>query len=236
MTLLAAYSFDESGTIVTDYAADHDFTISGTSGARTTSGHTNGGLTKSAVGMVNVAVPPFGQTPSRTVMLWAKGAGSTWYVQWYVASIDSGAWGILQIAPQIGAQARTSSTLARPLTATPTDGLWHHYAATYDGSNVRFYLDGSLAATSTLAGPLRTDADELQIMEWSDGSTTIDDLRIYDEALDAAAITAAMNTPVVETGSTPSGIKLWTGSAWADSGRARIWDGTQWALAGQAKT
>jgi hypothetical protein len=37
---------------------------------------------------------------------------------------------------------------------TPSTGVWYNYTATYDGSSsVKLYVDGSLSATNTLAGP-----------------------------------------------------------------------------------
>ncbi len=69
----------------------------------------------------------------------------------------------------------------------PTD-TWKHYAGTYDGQEVRLYVDGELAAT-TAAGPMPKSSAELFIGALMPGSRTLDgqmaDARIYDRALGA---------------------------------------------------
>ncbi|WP_372663573.1 LamG-like jellyroll fold domain-containing protein [Amycolatopsis kentuckyensis] len=199
MSLLAAYNVDEgvSDATVVDRAGNrNDFTLTN-SGVTRAAGHTGYGL--SNTGNANPAYPPnIGQTANRTVMLWAKGPNTTpgWLIQWYVSTIDSGCWGILNISGSIHIQARNATTLARASTARPADisTTWHHIAGTYDGANVRLYLDGVLKATSALTGPLRSDA-VLQLYGYTE-SNVIDDIAIYDEVLDVTAIAAAAATPV----------------------------------------
>jgi hypothetical protein len=225
MTLLAAYSFDEAGDTVTDYSGiGNNFTLTGTNGIRTSSGKYNGGLTKN--GSIMPELPIVGQTNNRTVMMWAQGGGDVWYIRWEVDAIDSGAWGIINLSGEIGVMARSSSSVVRPRVTTPVDGLWHHYAGTYDGTTVRFFVDGVEVASATLAGPIRVDVDRINIMEWTSG-TIIDDLRIYDEALEQAAIASLMNIPVEEE-IPPSGARYWNGTAWVQSATIRVWNGTEW--------
>lgn len=84
---------------------------------------------------------------------------------------------------------------------------WYHVAATYNavGRTVKIYVDGALVYSSTLAdqdgtGPLvplppntesATIGQSIYLNEYFDG--IIDDLRIYDVALDASGIIAIMN-------------------------------------------
>lgn len=199
MTLLAAFSFDESGTMVTDATGNGwDFSIASTSVARTASGHTNGGVTFGGTpAELNTAL---GRTSSRTVMAWLKGTPSAngWCLIWNVTSITSGCWGILWLTDRVVIQARNtpSNTLARATQTTAWDGTtWHHVAGTYDGSTVSLYIDGTLNATAALTGPLRTDNDKLEFGLTATG-WTCDDLRVYDTALGQSAIQAAMNSPV----------------------------------------
>lgn len=198
MTLLAAYNADEgvSDASVVDRSGNGgDFTLTGT-GVTRVAGHTGYGLSNTGAA---IAQPPnVGQTASRTVMVWLKGPNTTagWSVQWYIASIDSGAWGILNLSGNVCIQGRNSSTLARASFARPSDisTAFHHIAGTYDGSNIRLYIDGVLKATTALAGPLRTDG-VLQLFGYAENDI-IDDIQIYDEVLDATAIAAASATPV----------------------------------------
>lgn len=201
MTLLSAYNADEAvsdATVVDRTGNGNDFTLTG-SGITRVAGHTGNGLSNTNTQTANSAFPPnVGQTANRTVMVWLKGPNTTsgWSVQWYISAIDSGAWGILNLSGSIHIQARSSTTLARASVARPSDisTTWHHVAGTYDGSNVRLYLDGVLQATTALAGPLRTDG-VLQLFGYTENDI-IDDVRIYDEVLDAATIAAASATPV----------------------------------------
>lgn len=199
MTLLAAYSADEaiSDPVVVDRSGNrNDITLTGT-GVTRAAGHTGYGL--SNTGNANPAyLPTVGQTANRTVMLWAKGPNTTpgWLIQWYVTGIDSGCWGILNISGSIHIQARNATTQARASTARPADisTTWHHIAGTYDGTNIRLYLDGVLKTTTALSGPLRTDA-VVQLYGYTESDVT-DDIQIYDEVLDVSAIASAAATPV----------------------------------------
>lgn len=203
MTLLSSYNADEAttdATVVDRTGNGNNFTLTGT-GVTRVAGHTGNGL--SNTGSTIASPPNVGQTANRTVMFWLKGPNTTagWSLQWYVTSIDSGSWGVLNLSGNIHIQARNSSTLARASFARPSDisTAWHHVAGTYDGSNVRLYLDGVLKATTALAGPLRTDG-VLQLFGVTENDI-VDDIRIYDEVLDASAIAAASAQPVdIDTG------------------------------------
>lgn len=202
MTLLAAYSFDEAGNTAVDYAGGGwDFSIASTNVARTSSGHTAGGVTLGATpAEVNASL---GKTSNRTVMAWLKGTPSTtgWAIIWNVTSISSGCWGILWLTDRVVIQARSATVgPVRASQSTAWDGTaWHHVAGTFDGSTVTLFIDGVSNATASLTGPIRTDNDKLEVGLTVSG-WTCDDLRIYDSALDATAITAAMNTPVTARG------------------------------------
>jgi hypothetical protein len=197
MALLAAYSFDEAGALVVDYSGkDNDFSLTGTSVQRSSTGHTNGGLT--TTGSTPAVLPDIGRTPNRTIMLWEKGLGGVatdhWPIIFNVVALDSGAWGILRLSGNIIIQARNASTLARASIAAPADSNWHHVVGTYDGSTIRLYLDSVPVASTALTGPLRTDTEAPKLLGISE-SYYIDDLRIYDETLSPEQIVTAMTTP-----------------------------------------
>lgn len=198
MTLLLAASFDESGNLVIDHSGSgNGFSIASTGVTRTASGHTKGGVFDGSA--TGASLPNIGQTTNRTVMAWIKTAASApsdhWPLIWNVVSLASGSWGLLFLSGNAVIQARTSSTLARAQSAWPTDGAWHHFAGTYDTSNVRLYLDGVLKQTTALAGPLRTDAAAPLLFGNNISTDTMDDLRIFDSAEDTNMATW-MNTPV----------------------------------------
>jgi fibronectin type 3 domain-containing protein len=85
-------------------------------------------------------------------------------------------------------------------------GAWTHLAVTYDGSSLKIYVNGTLASTQAKTGAISTSANPLQIggdSFWSQQffNGSIDEVRVYNTALTAAAIQADMTTPL-DAGST----------------------------------
>lgn len=196
-TLELACNFDETGNTVLDSSGlNRNWSIASTGLSRAIDGNTRKVLQATTT---PAALPTnVGQTANRTVMCWLKGTFSAagWPVQWYNAAGDTGVWGILILSGQVHIQARNSSTLARASATVPAswNTTWHHIAGTYDGSNVRLYIDGVLSATTALAGPLRTDG-VLQLFGYSE-TNYIDDLRIFNGTLTDAQVAMYKNIPV----------------------------------------
>jgi hypothetical protein len=77
---------------------------------------------------------------------------------------------------------------------------WSHLAATFDGSALKLYVNGTLVTTTVIAGTIPTSTGVLRIGgnsiwgEWYAG--LIDDIRIYNRALTQTQIQTDMNTPV----------------------------------------
>jgi hypothetical protein len=86
---------------------------------------------------------------------------------------------------------------------------WTHLAATYDGSVVRLYVDGVLVDTSAADPVAKLGEGSLQIggdEPWDEGGFfdgRIDELRIYDRALNAGEVAADMETPIATPKSGP---------------------------------
>jgi hypothetical protein len=105
----------------------------------------------------------------------------------------------------------TATSLAYPF----TQGEWFHIAATFDGSEVRFYVDGALESVESLSATigvtaldLTIGADHPGILEIFNGA--MDDVRIYSRVLEPGEIAQlAGNDPtaVGETG-LPAGMVL----------------------------
>ncbi|HEX7902139.1 MAG TPA: LamG-like jellyroll fold domain-containing protein [Planctomycetota bacterium] len=79
--------------------------------------------------------------------------------------------------------------------AAPTLGQWHHIAGTYDGSVLKFYIDGVLAGQQAATGSLFVSNEPLFIgTKWAASPAVdfldarLDDLRIYNRALPLATI------------------------------------------------
>ena len=86
------------------------------------------------------------------------------------------------------------------------DGQWHHGVVTFDGSNVRLYVDGvQVTSTSTtslpdISGnqPLRIGANSLSVRDIYVGD--IDEVKVWNRALDTSEITKLMNNNTIPTG------------------------------------
>ena len=84
-------------------------------------------------------------------------------------------------------------------TALPLNS-WTHLAGTYDGTNLRLYVNGVLTATRAVNGLITTSNGVLRIggnAVWGEYfAGLIDEVRIYGRALSAREIQNDMNSPV----------------------------------------
>jgi hypothetical protein len=89
-----------------------------------------------------------------------------------------------------------------------TPGVWTHLTATYDGSNLRLYVNGVQAASTAATGNIQTSNGVLTIGgnslfgEWYNGK--IDEVRIYNRALSATEIQSDMNLGVANDTTAPT--------------------------------
>ena len=92
-----------------------------------------------------------------------------------------------------------SERSAQGASAVPLN-TWTHLATTWDGSTLRLYVNGVQTGSTAVAGTLGTSTGPLRIggngiwKEFFKG--LIDDVRVYDHALSATAITSDMQHPV----------------------------------------
>ena len=77
---------------------------------------------------------------------------------------------------------------------------WTHLAATYDGTTLRFFVNGVQVASNAIAGPLLTSTGVLRMggnRIWREFFTgRIDEVRLYNRALSVTEIQADMNGPI----------------------------------------
>ncbi|GAG10230.1 unnamed protein product, partial [marine sediment metagenome] len=76
---------------------------------------------------------------------------------------------------------------------------WSHLAATYDGLNLRIFINGSEVGSLDIPGVVLASQRPVTIGSSISGeyfSGRIDEIRIYDRALTATEIQADMNTPL----------------------------------------
>jgi chitodextrinase len=110
------------------------------------------------------------------------------------SSSDAGA-----LRPAGGGTFGSSVNYVTGPTASPLNA-WTHVALTYDGANLRLFVNGAQVATRATTGAIQTVANPL----WIGGNTPygeyyqglIDEVRVYSRALAAAEIQTDMNTPI----------------------------------------
>ena len=99
----------------------------------------------------------------------------------------------------IGSDRSVTGTAALPLNA------WTHLATTYDGSQLRLYVNGALASSTAVTGAMAASTGVLHLGgnsvwgEWFAG--LIDEVRVYDRALSGSEVQQDMATAV--SGSPP---------------------------------
>ena len=93
-------------------------------------------------------------------------------------------------------------------TALPSTGVWHHVAATYDGSMMKIYLDGVVIAQQAASGAIGTTINSLYIGSKGVGGTlgnhflgSLDDVRVYGVALSPEYISYLQNWVDQDVGS-----------------------------------
>ena len=83
---------------------------------------------------------------------------------------------------------------------------WSYVATTYDGTTLRFYVDGTLVSSQPAAGMIASSTNPLQIGgdsfygQYFNGA--IDEVRVYNNPLSSAQIQADMTTPIGGTADT----------------------------------
>jgi len=89
-------------------------------------------------------------------------------------------------------------------------GIWQHVAATYDGSTMRIYLNGTERASRTLAGPVDTSSSALYIAsaggyDWVSG--TLDEVAVYGSPLSVERVRAHYDR-ALQVDNTPPTIRV----------------------------
>lgn len=161
-----------------------------------------------AVSAGNVDIGLGGQS-AMTVMAW---------VRWGIAPGDGDDWATLvtsneaadtgqfwlqhnsgNTAYEFAVQTDSGRTFIQSSIA-PVQGQWQHVTGVYDGSELRIYVDGTLAGTTTQSGVIRAfnAGTELNIGRWQPAGRffegDLDEVRIYDTALSDAEIMDLMET------------------------------------------
>jgi glucose/arabinose dehydrogenase/fibronectin type 3 domain-containing protein len=141
--------------------------------------------------------PTTAATSWSTIILKERAGGLTYSM--YAGAPSDGAptaWGFVS-----SEEVSVSGTAALPV------NTWTHLATTYDGAQLRLYVNGVLVGTQALAGSLATSDHPLRIggnAVWGEFfSGRLDEVRIYNRVLTPTEIQADMNRPI-DTSETPT--------------------------------
>lgn len=201
--LVAAYGFEEtSGLQVSDASGrGHTGTISGAT--RTASGRFGRALSFDGINdWVTVAdTAALDLTTGMTLEAWVY---PTLLSGWRSAMLKAQPGGLAYAlyahdnVPRPAAYINTGSELSAIGTAALPLNAWSHLASTYDGSTLRFYVNGALVGTRVAPGSIVTSTSPLRMGgnavwgEWFRGR--LDEVRVYDRPLSQAEIQQDMLT------------------------------------------
>jgi hypothetical protein len=203
-TPVAAFSFNEgAGTSVAD-ASGTGNTGSLQGASWTTQGKYGNALSFNGAALVNVPdAPSLRLTGAMTLEAWVypTSASSSWNDAIYKGNdnyyLMASSFSLGQPAAGgifAGSHGEVFAPNALPL------NTWTHLAATYDGTTLRLYLNGTLADSKAQTGTLATSSNPLTIGgdpifgQYFQGR--IDEIRIYNTALTQPQLQTDMTTPI----------------------------------------
>lgn len=205
--LVAAYGFEEvSGTQATDSSGSgRTGTISGAT--RSTAGKFGSALSFDGVNdLVTVAdANALDLATGMTLEAWVKptALGTTWrtvVLKERPSGLVYGLYAGTDTSRPSG-NAFTSAEFEARGPAQLALNAWSHLAATYDGANVRLYVNGALVSSQPATGAMGASTGALRVggntvwAEWFKG--LIDEVRVYDRALSGPEIQADSTRAVV---------------------------------------
>jgi chitodextrinase len=215
--LVAAYSFDEAaGTTVKDLSGNGNTgTLKDT--AWTSSGKYGSALTFDGVGSqvsINDA-PSLHLTTAMTLEAWVKPSivDNAWRDVIYKGGNDNYFLEATSTQDGVAAGGATIGGVDSVILGTSSLRLntWTHLALTYDGAAQRFYVNGALVSTQPITGSILTSDTPLQIggdaVYGQFFAGVIDEVRVYNVALNQGQIQADMATPLGGGNSMPE-VKL----------------------------
>jgi hypothetical protein len=203
--LAAAYAFDEgSGSVSADYSGSGN--SASISSASWTAGKYGKALSFNGINSyvsAGVAGLP-GINQPKTISCWVNITSKYTSAKTILALANPSLKASLQYghkSSQAGALSYGDKWIV--VGRLPSLKVWHHFGYVFDGSQNRFYVDGTLVGTSTISN-LSASITTFQIGRWISGSEyfkgSIDDLRIYNRALSQDELKLAMNTPIAASG------------------------------------
>lgn len=242
---IAAWSFDDGSgtTIVDDTGNGH--TLTRGSASFTASGHSGAALANTSNSSTTgaSATMPTVSGSACTLMAWVKPSalpsngthliagvldtGGTDFALWSQRS-TFGTPNVLQGNARLGGG-------VVPIDGTAlTVGTWVHVAMTYDGFTLKLWRNGTAIATAANTNTINNTRVFAVAGQSGNGTAavTVDDVRYFNTD-ESANITTWMNTPT--RAAATSGIKIYNGTSWVDSGMPKLFSGSAWVTAAKAR-
>lgn len=208
--IVGAYSFnEEGGETIYDAAGGHDGSVYGPRRVQGKFGRALNFVAEDPDAAVIPGSPDFALTEAFTVEAWVRPRILSSYAPILTKS-DGPYEGIFELTAG-GTEWGVPSAwiFTHGYSAKEADGeselpaeTWTHLAMTYNGELLRLYVDGKLAGSQSSPPPIEREG-ELNVGIGSSTGTAfdgkIDELRIYERALDAAEIQTDMETPIEGT-------------------------------------
>ena len=212
--LVAAYGFEEpSGDAVTDASTQANAgTLTGAT--RTAAGRFGSALSFDGAGdwVTTPDANSLDLTTAMTLEAWVNPSAIT---GWRTAVLKEGTGGLSYGLYANSSSNRPSANVHIGSSELDTRGTaqlalntWSHLAATYDGANLRLYVNGTLVATRPTtgalalgSGPLRIGGNSFAGDEFFTG--LIDEVRVYQRVLTAGEIQVDMGSAIVSADASP---------------------------------
>jgi hypothetical protein len=202
--LVAAYTFNEtSGSTVADASGNNNTGSLSAGVTRTTQGRFGGALVFNGAGLVTVPhSASLNLTSGMTLQAWVFPTGplSAWSTLILKEQPGDLAYALYAGSPNNRPSVYFNSDRSVGGPAALPLNTWSHVAGTFDGSTLRFYVNGTLVASRAHAGSIVTSTRALRFggnTIWSEYfQGRLDEIRLYNRALSPAEIQIDMNAPV----------------------------------------
>ncbi|HSD56411.1 MAG TPA: LamG domain-containing protein [Candidatus Saccharimonadales bacterium] len=206
--LVAAWGFDEgTGTTARD-SSEHNLSLTFSGAATWAAGHTGGNAIANAGSGGAIRASWTGLSSPATIMCWARPLDLTAGASRPLIGIWSGAdttsstqfalWaerGDFSTANVLQGNVRVDGGLVAINHTALALNTWVHLALSFDGTDIHLFRDGAEVNTIANTGGIAGGTYNFLVLP-SPANAQVDDVRVFNTALNAAQVTSFMGDPV----------------------------------------